>query len=248
MTGRRRGHMRRHIHRRRNRRRSARRSPRSRRPIASHPPQPGPPADAAAAGDSEAEAVERPARVDRRAARGAGRAGQPRVVQRHGERSAGQVRPRELHRRDARGGRRPRARRSRLPTRSITSAPISARPRARTSSSVRLHVPVARLADALPIMADVALRPTFPRDELERQRQQRLTEHPAVARRSADDRRARVLARPVRQGPPLRHGADGHRGNDQGVHRRRSPQRSTRRCSGPTTRRCSRSATSRPTR
>jgi zinc protease len=43
------------------------------------------------------------------------------------------------------------------------------------SSAVRLHVPVARLADALPIMADVALRPTFPKDELERQRQQRLT-------------------------------------------------------------------------
>jgi predicted Zn-dependent peptidase len=43
------------------------------------------------------------------------------------------------------------------------------------SSAVRLHVPVARLAEALPIMADVALRPTFPRDELERQRQQRLT-------------------------------------------------------------------------
>ena len=40
---------------------------------------------------------------------------------------------------------------------------------------VRLHVPAARLADALPIMADVALRPTFPKDELERQRQQRLT-------------------------------------------------------------------------
>jgi predicted Zn-dependent peptidase len=43
------------------------------------------------------------------------------------------------------------------------------------SSSVRLHVPVARLAEALPLMADVALRPTFPREELERQRQQRLT-------------------------------------------------------------------------
>src|SRR5437879_5099095 len=43
------------------------------------------------------------------------------------------------------------------------------------SSAVRLHVPVARLADALPVMADVALRPTFPKDELERQRQQRLT-------------------------------------------------------------------------
>jgi len=43
------------------------------------------------------------------------------------------------------------------------------------SAAVRLHVPVARLAEALPIMADVALRPTFPKDELERQRQQRLT-------------------------------------------------------------------------
>jgi predicted Zn-dependent peptidase len=43
-------------------------------------------------------------------------------------------------------------------------------------SAVRLHVPVARLADALPIMADVALRPTFPKDELDRQRQQRLTQ------------------------------------------------------------------------
>ncbi|OFW29515.1 MAG: hypothetical protein A3H97_01150 [Acidobacteria bacterium RIFCSPLOWO2_02_FULL_65_29] len=43
------------------------------------------------------------------------------------------------------------------------------------SIGVRLHVPVARLADALPIMADVALRPTFPPSELERLRQQRLT-------------------------------------------------------------------------
>src|SRR2546430_2117958 len=30
-------------------------------------------------------------------------------------------------------------------------------------SAVRLHVPVARLADALPVMADVAQRPTFPK-------------------------------------------------------------------------------------
>jgi zinc protease len=43
------------------------------------------------------------------------------------------------------------------------------------ASGVRLHVPVARLADALPIMADVALRPTFGQEELERLRQQRLT-------------------------------------------------------------------------
>jgi predicted Zn-dependent peptidase len=42
------------------------------------------------------------------------------------------------------------------------------------STGIRLHVPVARLADALPVMADVALRPTFPKEELERLRQQRL--------------------------------------------------------------------------
>jgi zinc protease len=43
------------------------------------------------------------------------------------------------------------------------------------SVAIRLHVPVARLGEALPIMADVAMRPTFPKDELERLRQQRLT-------------------------------------------------------------------------
>jgi zinc protease len=42
------------------------------------------------------------------------------------------------------------------------------------SGAVRLHVPVARLAEALPIMADVALRPTFPVQELDRIRQERL--------------------------------------------------------------------------
>ncbi len=43
------------------------------------------------------------------------------------------------------------------------------------SSAVRLHVPIARLGDALKLMADVALRPTFPKEELERLRQERLT-------------------------------------------------------------------------
>jgi zinc protease len=43
------------------------------------------------------------------------------------------------------------------------------------SSAVRLHVPVARLAAALPLMADVVIRPTFPSDELERLRRERLT-------------------------------------------------------------------------
>jgi zinc protease len=40
---------------------------------------------------------------------------------------------------------------------------------------VRLNVPVSRLADALPLMADVALRPTFPQTELDRLRQERIT-------------------------------------------------------------------------
>ena len=43
------------------------------------------------------------------------------------------------------------------------------------ASVVRLHVPVARLGNALSIMGDVVERPTFPNDELERLRQQRLT-------------------------------------------------------------------------
>jgi zinc protease len=43
------------------------------------------------------------------------------------------------------------------------------------ASSVRLHVPVARLAEALPVMADVAVRPTFPQREIDRLRDERLT-------------------------------------------------------------------------
>jgi zinc protease len=43
------------------------------------------------------------------------------------------------------------------------------------ASYVDLHVPVARLADALPVMADVIARPTFPDAELKRVREERLT-------------------------------------------------------------------------
>jgi zinc protease len=43
------------------------------------------------------------------------------------------------------------------------------------ASAVRLNVPTRRLEQALPIMADVVLRPTFPAAELERLRQERLT-------------------------------------------------------------------------
>lgn len=42
-------------------------------------------------------------------------------------------------------------------------------------SAIRLSVPVSKLADALPIMADVSLRPTFPANELDRLRKERLT-------------------------------------------------------------------------
>jgi len=42
------------------------------------------------------------------------------------------------------------------------------------SSSLQLYVPVGRLADALPLMADVSQRPTFPKEALETLRQQRL--------------------------------------------------------------------------
>ena len=43
------------------------------------------------------------------------------------------------------------------------------------ASAVRLNVPVGQLGDALPIMADVALRPTFPQSELDRLRQELIT-------------------------------------------------------------------------
>ncbi|HYE57933.1 MAG TPA: pitrilysin family protein [Rhodothermales bacterium] len=43
------------------------------------------------------------------------------------------------------------------------------------STEVALHTPVAKLEPALDLMADVALRPTFPQEELERLRARRLT-------------------------------------------------------------------------
>jgi zinc protease len=42
-------------------------------------------------------------------------------------------------------------------------------------SAVRMSVPVSKLADALPVMADVTLRPTFPANELDRLKKERLT-------------------------------------------------------------------------
>ncbi|MGH9222118.1 MAG: M16 family metallopeptidase, partial [Vicinamibacterales bacterium] len=42
-------------------------------------------------------------------------------------------------------------------------------------SAIRMSVPVSKLGEALPLMADVALRPTFPAGEVERLRKERLT-------------------------------------------------------------------------
>ena len=44
------------------------------------------------------------------------------------------------------------------------------------ASTVALHTPIAQLDSALALFADVALRPTFPRQELERLRKERLTQ------------------------------------------------------------------------
>ena len=50
------------------------------------------------------------------------------------------------------------------------------RPAAGTSSTLSLHTPTAQLDSALALFADVALRPSFPADEFERIRKNRLTE------------------------------------------------------------------------
>jgi zinc protease len=72
------------------------------------------------------------------------------------------------------------------------------------ASTVRLRVPVARLETALPLMADVALRPDFPEAELQRLRKQALTD----LLQARDEPRAiasRALAQAV-FGPDHRYG------------------------------------------
>jgi predicted Zn-dependent peptidase len=72
------------------------------------------------------------------------------------------------------------------------------------SSAVRLNVPVAQLAGALSLMADVALRPTFPQADLDRLRQQLLTSL-LQARDDADSIADMAFARLV-FGPSHRYG------------------------------------------
>ena len=83
---------------------------------------------------------------------------------------------------------------------------------------MRLGVPVARLAPALALMADVALRPTFPEAELERLRQERLTEL-LQARDDAAAVASMAFAR-LLFGPSHRYGTGvgRHPGDDQEPH------------------------------
>jgi predicted Zn-dependent peptidase len=74
------------------------------------------------------------------------------------------------------------------------------------ASAVRLNVPVARLADALPLMADVALRPTFPQPDLDRLRQERITSL-LQARDDAESVAPAAFAR-LLYGPGHRYGTD----------------------------------------
>jgi len=74
------------------------------------------------------------------------------------------------------------------------------------ASAVRLNVPVARLTDALPLMADVALRPTFPQTELDRLRQERITAL-LQARDDAESVAPTAFAR-LLYGPSHRYGTD----------------------------------------
>lgn len=72
------------------------------------------------------------------------------------------------------------------------------------ATTVRLRVPVARLSDALPVMADVALRPDFPEGELARLRKEALTDL-----LQARDEPGRVASRALLQavfGPRHRYG------------------------------------------
>ncbi len=72
------------------------------------------------------------------------------------------------------------------------------------ASTVGLWVPTARLKDALPIVSDVALRPTFPRDELERMRKERLT---SLLQARDDPRAIAEIAFPrLLYGPKYRYG------------------------------------------
>ena len=97
------------------------------------------------------------------------------------------------------------------------------------SSVMNLHTPVSKLDEALPLLADVALRPTFPQNEIDRMRKERLTsllqtrDNPAAVAAAGFARLA------LRRRPSLRHADDGHRVVEHRDDGRRAATVSTRR-------------------
>ena len=86
------------------------------------------------------------------------------------------------------------------------------------SSSVSLGVPVSRLGPALAVMADVALRPTFPDDELERVRKERHDQPAAGQGRRGGGGADGVRAAALRRNASLRHRSHRHGSNAQELH------------------------------
>ena len=82
-------------------------------------------------------------------------------------------------------------------------------------TTVMLHVPVARLEASLPIMADVALRPSFPPGDLERLRRERLTSILQARDDPATIGALAFSAGPLRAGASVRHADDRDRPHDQ---------------------------------
>ena len=176
---------------------SGRRSPsQPRRPIAAARREPGRAAGAEAPGDSEAPAVERPARVDRRAPRGAGRPGEPGRAERQRRRPGRQVRRRQPDRRPCSSRARARGRRSKSPTPWTFSARIWSRTAAATCSAVQA-ARAGRAAGAMPCRSWPTWRSDrrFPADELQRLRAGAAHHGHSGARRSRNDRPAGVRAR-----------------------------------------------------
>ena len=89
-------------------------------------------------------------------------------------------------------------------------------------SAIRMSVPVSKLGEALPLMADVALRPTFPANELERLRKERLTAPAAGARQPGCAHPDGVSSSRLWADAPLRHIGERTAAGDRGVDRRRS--------------------------
>ena len=120
---------------------------------------------------------------------------------RRGRRREGRARPR---------------RRDRLPRRRARDRGLAGTPR---PCACACRSPAS--ADALPLMADVALRPDFPENELDAPAQGGADRPPPGAGRARQDRLARAGAGGVRDGPPLRPARGRRRRVDRGLHGRR---------------------------